>query len=512
MSCIQRNTASVTAPAPVPRPSDLGKKDESTGAGQAENPSETLGDQASENRPEPTTEGADENSIELTESQARAESQKYRQACLNAHQEANVCCNDPMQCIFGVSFGSQAEMNLLLNTMVGVGGAALSARAGGENDEGLNKACSMMRAGGLTVAGLNLAGGTQCRSSQSTCNKTCKSHAESLYHRGRQCGFDLETGARISEGPACSTGTLNMMLTDYNLMKSRVKSCQNLNLQILQSGMSAIQSTQAAMISDLCAKKSETLDPSGTGLERRNSIGTIGTTDCANPENRNSPICSCSNPAFSHLPHCRGLVQNPNFNQRANGTQVASAGVGFGGRGGSNTGELPINAQQLPPTQNIEPTEQRAQAIQPDMMGAGMMGASGGGLGPAGAGPAPQGEAGFDTDVLSKNAVGGGGYSVSPGPGFSSNAGFSGYGSGADFSRNRIGIKKPNLNLKDFLPGGKKDPNRQIAGLEGDRESTALAKKGNAHDDLFSMVLIRFRIHCKLKGMLEECYKLKTNY
>lgn len=452
--------------------------------------------------------------IELTEAQARATSEQYRQQCIQAYKDANDCCNDPMQCLFGVSFGSQGEMNMLLNTMIGVGGGILSQQAGADDGKEINKACSIMQTAGFTVAGLNVAGASQCRAYQSACNSTCKDHAELLYNRGRLCGFDLETGTLDPSNKTCAQQAMPHMVSTFHFLKSRIRSCQNFNLNITQSGLSAISSLQASAVSDLCKKASGTdVVEAGTGLERPDPSRIIGSSDCDNPANRNDPACSCLNPAFASLARCRGQVPGPGggFGGPARGAAVASAGVGFGGRGGSNTGELPVAANQLPPTERIEAEEARSNGIQPNQAGAGAFGGQGGMPAQAGGGGGQPGQSGgYNTDVLSKNAVGGGGYSVSSGGGFESGGGgFSGYGSSGGSGRDPSSLRKPNLNLKDFLPGGKKDPTLKMAGLGGSGVPE-VERRGAAHEDIFAMISRRIRIYCQLKGLLEECPKLKS--
>lgn len=65
------------------------------------------------------------------------------------------------------------------------------------------------------------------------------------------------------------------------------------------------------------------------------------------------------------------------------------------------------------------------------------------------------------------------------------------------------------MNLKDFLPGGHQDPIRKVAGIGGiylpEEE-----RKGSATQNIFEMVSERIRIHCQLKGLLEDCPKKRS--
>lgn len=442
---------------------------------------------------------------EYTTRQARDLMKLHRDECQQAFSEANECCNDPMQCLFGVSFGSQSEMNILLNTMVGIGGQVLSAKAGGDDKQGINKACSIMKTAGFTIAGLNASAAVQCKAYQSTCSSVCEERVEIISNVAQLCGLNPETGVKDETNNRCEPGAIQELQVAYTALNGKGRSCDQFNSNIVEAGLAGIQSAQAAKLSELCQKASKGPDPADTGLEKPKTP-IVGTSDCSNPANFNDPACSCSNPNFENLPRCRGQAPGQGL-QGPGSTSIASGGTGFGGRGGSNTGELPVAANQLPQTERIAPEEASSTGIQPGQGGGPPLG---GPPGPAaaGGGGGQQGQApGYNTDVLSRNAVGGGGYSVSPGPAFASGGGFSGYGT-AGAARDPAS-KKPGLNLKDFLPGGQKDPTRRMAGVGGTLVPEE-ERRGASHQNIFEMVSERIRLYCQLKGLLEDCPKKRT--
>ena len=461
-------------------------------------------------------EGGVQASYEYTRADAVRESRQWSDDCQQTFSEANTCCMDPMQCLFGVSAGSTGEVNAIMSTVIGIGGTVIAGKGGGDDPKSIKKACDIMKTAGYTVAGLNGAAAFQCRAYQSACRSTCKETVELLERRAEFCGFNLSRVQPLREEMTgrCEEGAFRPLSEAFVAMNQRSQRCDQFNTQILESGVAGINATQAAKMSDLCLKAVDNVSPAGPP-EQRPERPTVGTSDCTNPANANDPACSCSHPAFANTPRCRGLVGGQDGRMLGGGASLTSGATGFGDRGGSNTGELPLVANQLPPTQNIEAEQASSTGIQPDMMGANGMGMMGGpGMMPAGGGPGgPPGEPGFDTDVLSKNAIGGGGYSVSPGPGFASGGGFSGYGTGGGAASNgaRDKLKQPNLNLKDFLPGGGKDPTRRMAGVAGTLVPEE-ERRGASHHNIFQMISDRYVTHCRVKGLLGDCLKAKTGF
>lgn len=88
-------------------------------------------------------------------------------------------------------------------------------------------------------------------------------------------------------------------------------------------------------------------------------------------------------------------------------------------------------------------------------------------------------------DVLNGERGGGGSGNAAPGGA----GGFSGYGTGSDA-----------INLSRYLPGGSRDPRRQLASVTK-KKTNEIA---SIHDDIFGIITKRFKILCKLKE-IRDC-------
>jgi hypothetical protein len=167
--------------------------------------------------------------------------------------------------------------------------------------------------------------------------------------------------------------------------------------------------------------------------------------------------------------------------------------MGSGGNSFDTFGDGDGNADAQTPQFGTNPSSQASSAGIPSNGGGFAAGAgSGGALGGNGGGGAG---GGYNTDVL-RGVSGGGGYSGNPGGGYvSASGGFSGYGGG---------YTKPSssFDLRQFLPGGKQDPNRKIAGMGGARSSEI----GPSHADIWNRLSNRVKEICKL-NRLYDCGK-----
>jgi len=225
--------------------------------------------------------------------------------------------------------------------------------------------------------------------------------------------------------------------------------------------------------------------------------------DCNDPANASSPKClECQGPNAFNNPYC----------QTGTGLQAATgAQMGDGSTGGSNFGSAEqydsapaVGQEGLDQTQFGGPTASQAQSngvglgAPGGMPGAGAGGAPG--LGGDGAGN--RRGAGHNANVL-KGVAGGGGYQGGGRPsgsrvGVASGGGFGGY------SRSKKSGGS-GLDLKQFLPGGKKDPRkRNLAGLAR-RSGPPIGRK---EENIFNKMAKKYQQMCKLKRMW-DCPKSK---
>lgn len=373
--CVALSEAELSATVPTPRRARSraepnGSDDGSDGDSTPDSDETSLASNDSEAASAPDANSADSQpsgqttiphaaSFEYTAQQARTEIAAFRDACGQAFQEANLCCNDPTQCLFGRRFGSQGEVHALLNTMIGVGGQMLSQEAGAGDGGQINRACEIMKTAGYSVAGLNAAGATQCKAYQSTCSTVCQERSQIIENRAALCGFDLSSGQPGSSQQSCDPLALEELRVGYFALRSRSDSCLQFNANIVEAGAAGAQSLRAAQLSELCQKASSTnTTVAGTGLEKPSRI--IGSSDCLNPANFSDPACSCSNPAFQSTLRCRDQLsglsprsKTPADQNRANSLS-SSAALATTGTKSANTGELPAAAGQIPLIAKIE--------------------------------------------------------------------------------------------------------------------------------------------------------------
>src|SRR5690606_28853762 len=136
-------------------------------------------------------------------------------------------------------------------------------------------------------------------------------------------------------------------------------------------------------------------------------------------------------------------------------------------------------------------TGQGAGGGAPDTGGAGI----GGGGGYAGA---PAGSAGYNTDILGNTRLGNG-YTNPVMRNTASGGGWAGY---SGRGRTPASQGKP-FNPKDYLPGGRLDPKRKLAGLAG-----AIPDVAPVHGDIFKNISRKFYQIC-LRDRLYDCSTLR---
>ena len=109
----------------------------------------------------------------------------------------------------------------------------------------------------------------------------------------------------------------------------------------------------------------------------------------------------------------------------------------------------------------------------------------------------PVAAAGYSTDVL-KGERSGGGYSSMGGSLKPTNTGgFSGYGAGNSTADDGY----TGLDLKQYLPGGAKDPTRKLAAAADPHPDI-----GSKYTDIFKRISDRFKIVCSM-NRLRDCPK-----
>ena len=410
-----------------------------------------------------------------------------RELCESAHKSANVCCNDPVQCITGLSGPTSSAVSAVGSLLMGATSMmALNGTANSQDAAGIAKSCNLMKmvAMGGTIA--NTALGAKCYSEKSSCEDKCQEIDDKYRKVLAQCD-DLKTAFRSNNsGPLCPSSWYQGYAAAQSAAAGRGKRCTGYNSNVAAMGNQAAQSAAASGFADLCNQAATAQATGFPNIDQQ----PVFSGDCNDPANASNPICvNCRGTAALTDPLCKGLAPSSNT---SSGTSSAFQSPDFGTRAinGSDINVPDTNGQvQDPLFGNGLSAESKSNSVPSNGgsftggSGGGGMPFSGGGGGGYGGGP------GYDTDIL-KGLGGGGGYSASPVP-TDSRGGYSGGGQ-ANTKRSDNPFDK--FDLKKYLPGNNKSgANRGPAGTDEYRRNPEI---GGPHEDLFEKIHRRYRIMC----------------
>lgn len=378
-------------------------------------------------------------------------------SCQMAQQQAETCCNNP----------SAPEC----------GGATAEVPPSRNDAAGLRAYCQRMREGGEASGNSNLSAAQICRQKYTSCQSTCNSMASS-YHDGT---------ASTLQGIANSCGNL----------QSRVATLANQSYSGYQAGGAGDVCSETTNANPMSMAQ---LPSFGGGGDQGGGPGTSALADACAEDPTGSGCADCSkNPGHAS---CK-----PNQISQGQGTS------GFDTPRKDPTGTAGFNLpdgndaygdQQL--ANQFEPQSQSVQTIANNSGGAipGGGGAAGGPAALGGGGkPRAPGAPGYTTDI-DGGFRSGGGYSQAAGGG-------SGYGGEADQAGRRYagiradgsdasrGPASTGVDLRQYLPGGAKDPNRRLGGF-----ANQSAQIHGKHVNMFQQISIRFQEKCRL-GELYQC-------
>lgn len=399
--------------------------------------------------------------ISESEKQAAAErklaSESDISACDAAFAEATLCCTNPMACLIGGNdehVGSQVQQGIGLVATGGQMYAGYQTQNAQMEGKPSSAMCDFMNTAGTVGAGINAASAAVCMQKKSVCNSICK---------------------------GTSTGK-----------------CDQFNTNVAQAAMQAVSMGLASKIASQCQQ----MTASSNGLQP-SDLDFM--PDCSDPANSSNPNCNgdCSGPDAASNPFCKTAING------ANATGAGGSGTSYG-MDSTNYGSNSAEAYDSNPNLGDSIGEQMnlGSAAEGQAQANAIQGGGGGGMG-NGAGSASLGDdrggqsagGGYNTGVL-KGVAGGGGY-VGPSTGSvgvsSAGGGFRGYG-------NTGGGGTDSIDLKQFLPGGKKDPRkRTVAGLAG----SVAGQIGRKETNIFQTMSVKYRQMCQLKRMW-DCPNLPT--
>lgn len=413
------------------------------------------------------------------------------QSCHEAFASANECCNNPLACM-GVS-GSTGQDIAAAVSIIGSFAAMGMGSMSPEDSQKMQMACQIMQAVGMAAGAVNGGGAVICRNKKNRCIEACgeikSAMNEEREERQARCNALPEEERADAQDCQDDRG----FEADYGIVDSRIHGCETFSLNVAAMGQQAAHSGTAAAMGQLCASLS------GSQTETA-SLGQtppdLTNVDCSDPANQYDPRCrDCSDPANASNPACRN-PDNGDGNNRppANVSTTASMGENPNAFNTFDLGDG--NPSQQGPQFGASNRNQASTSKGVPNNGGGFAGGTGAGsFGGGGGSPASAAGGGYNTDVL-QDARGGSGFSSNPGGGFvSASGGFSGYGGPERRTRS-------SFDLKQFLPGGKKDPTRRLAGMAG----ASMTEIGPSHIDIWTRMSNRVKEICKL-NRLYDCGK-----
>lgn len=398
---------------------------------------------------------------------------QYDTLCKPQLEETQKCCQHPEQCLGNGGAQNSAILGSLQAVLSSAGQAA-----------SLSGACGQMQNVALTTTAINTALASQCVSKIAQCKQSCSQVIEQARAMYTEC-----------------RGSATLCTTQERAELSRISgagnSCEANESFAQQQANQTIASALTAKTMGLCKDAttgSAVNTASNTADIRSLSINCLDSANAANPAcqtrcnragSQNDPLCN-QNSASGGFGSSNGGLVDPN--SKSNGALKDSLDE--------------VEANQTALTDSVAPTASKTAASS----GGGGSGVGGGGDSPV---DAPLRDYGSSLDSLSfdtKSVAGG----VRTGSGYSAGGSRSPASSKEEssffkfpfFGKKDDGPKS--FNPKDYLPGGRLDPRRRLAGL-GQPGGI-----GSAHGDIFKSITNRFYQVC-LRDALMDCEILRKN-
>lgn len=401
--------------------------------------------------------------------QASSEASSDISLCESSYSMASRCCGNPGSCAGELSAADQQRYAALSNL----------SNNPPSSSSGLTDYCNQMQSLGGTGSTVNSGLAGICNSKQMSCSMVCSELANKYLTLMSNCNGCESQG---------------IYQNTYSQLSSRNSSCNALASRVGQISSQAANSTSSGAYGGVCNNVTSAAPTSTAGS------GLPTTTAGANVSD---PYGCQSNPNSAA---CRSCESNPNgpacvSTKTASGTAQFEAGAAPSNKktkADFNIPSLDESFTGVPASDNKAPAVKVATVA--NNTGGGIPGGAGGPPakldGPRGNPSA--GSPGYTTDVLG-GMQGGGGYS-SPvdnqfggGPRDPANAGYGGRAAGEENSGGLLGV-----DLRQFLPGGSRDPQRRLAGIGSRSEINA------KEEDIWRRISSKMEEKCKL-GVLIGC-------
>ena len=397
---------------------------------------------------------------------------KYNNICRVKEDRAKTCCGDsPASCVSEAFNANEKKSNIgfqVINAL-GQGAVALSGSIG--------QLCGNMKTVAAGATAINLALSATCERMVGLCKNECGELVEEIKNA------KVEIKERALKSQINITTQLGSLNTVLGLAEKSIQSCRTANNGTIRAAAAAYSSFQAAKLADVCKKQA------GNELEVDTNSFDV---NCSAAGASANPICQaqCQAPGAENDPICQSILQNlagtntaVNFASGAEADETFDVAGIFEDDQEVNVGDI---AEGTSTTATASPSG-----------GGGLSGGGGGGGGGGSSGAGGIAGARNPSSIL-KGTKSGNGYSAGGSKLRSGSGG--GYRGPASGSAKGAYKKGKKFSLKDFLPGGKANPKRGLAGFSRSKNSQLGAKT----DDLFNRITARFYEIC-LKNRLYDC-------
>ncbi len=411
------------------------------------------------------------NTTPQSEGAAGSEASTDLSLCESSFSAASRCCGSPTSCVNEMPYQDQAnfaQLNQLMN------------QSPPRDSQGLNDYCQQMQELGGSSRSVNTSLAGVCNSKQMSCSMVCSQLADKYQ-------------ALLSNCDGCDSQYIYQ--NAYNSLSSRTTGCNQFQSRVNQIANQAWGANGSQGAGEACSRVASSNPQNGMGS---NPVANAGS-------NSNDPYGCAANPSSAA---CQSCAQNPNSVAcRALNTKDLSGTAQFaaseGAKKKSDGSGFDIPDTPSGGTERVLNTPNEAQPSRNGTVannsGGGIPG--GDGVGPAklggGSSAASPGSPGYSTDVL-QGTQGSNGYSQSVEANTSGSSFFSGFFGGSRKPANEADNAMLGMDLRQFLPGGSRDPKRRLAGFGVRSEINA------KEEDIWRIISTKMEEKCKL-GVLIGC-------
>lgn len=443
----EEEDTSPATPVPAPRPKDTSKPATDTAKKTPETTAK--GDKETTNTATPKT--------RTSTAGAQAQIDSDMAQCRNYETQAQKCCGNPLSCAGSLSSSDQRSLAQMLQSQPSQG-------------QSLTEYCNQMRQQSANSTSVNNGLAAACSSPQASCSSSCASMGQKYINLANaNLGTEFES----------------LYASAADQFYNAATTCDNLASRASQLASQGISGGNTNGMSQACQQSSLSNPnlPSSNGNPVPTSPNTMARLDATVNCQANPQAAEC-------------LGQDKNLAGRTGFDSETTKGLGK-----FDVPDIGSASRDYFANNNQQPGTPAKVGAVPNNTGGGVGG--GGNSTHASLGSNPRGNLrpgspGYTTDIL-QGTTSGGGYSYGQGSG--SGLETNDYGNPyARAQRKEQGDKSGllGMDLRQFLPGGKRDPRRALAGFNGHSEINA------KEEDIWKRISVKMVEKCKL-GVLWRC-------